>query len=155
MAVYVPHRVRPVEVKLDRASVLTIVGIAALLVLFVLGLSTWRAGGSRFLAPAPGAESGKALLAVSEMRAESRHGYVTITGQATNLSNEPLEDVEAVAELLDARGRLLRVDSALLEFRIVSPGTESPFVIYARDEPGSASYRVRFRTVQRQPIPSR
>ena len=58
-----------------------------------------------------------------------------------------MQDVEAVVELLNGNGKLLNVESALVETSSIAAGEESPFSVHLRDASGATSYRVRFRTL--------
>jgi hypothetical protein len=76
---------------------------------------------------------------------ERSFGFATVTGSATNVGALPLEDVEAVVELLDASGRTLRLEAGLIAYSRLEGGAESPFTVTMPDEPRAVSYRVHFR----------
>ena len=94
-----------------------------------------------------GSNAQGAVVEAGPTRAFREYGFVRVVGTARNLGKRPLGDTEAVVELLDRAGRLLNVESALLEMPSIIPGDESPFSVHLRDASGAASYRVRFRTL--------
>ena len=96
-----------------------------------------------------------AALVVRDSRADRKYDYVTVTGEAANVSGRTLKNVEAVVEFFDQNGRLRKVETALLDLPTALPGEETPFTVQTHDEPGLASYRVRFRHLLGDAIPSR
>ena len=75
---------------------------------------------------------------------ERRLGFVTVTGNATNMTAQPVGDVEAVVELLNADGHPVRVESALLTGSLLGKAS-GPFSVVMNDNPKAVSYRVQFR----------
>ena len=96
-----------------------------------------------------------AVLELRGTHVDRKYDYVTVTGEAANLSTKPLKNVEAVVEFFDDAGNLLKVESALLDMPTALPGQETPFTVQVKDEPGHSSYRVRFRRLLGDVIPSR
>jgi len=124
----------------------------AIVALAVLIAGAWFAGltGTSteltlLASPMVGQVGARPSIKAGAIKTERRHGYVTVTGMATNLTQKPLRNVEAFVEFFDKRGELLRSESALIDIPVLMAGEESPYSIQARDMPDAASYRVRFR----------
>jgi len=101
-----------------------------------------------------GQNSSSPSIKTGAIRVERMHGYVTVTGMVTNLTQGTLKNVEAFVEFFDKRGDLIRSESALIELPMLQAKEESPYSIQARDMPDAASYRVRFRELLGASIPS-
>jgi hypothetical protein len=78
---------------------------------------------------------------------QRRNSSLALSGLVRNPRNgEPLEQLTAVAFLFDREGRFVTSAKADVDFRKLTPGDESPFVI-TLDAPSTvARYRVSFRT---------
>ncbi|HZT42981.1 MAG TPA: FxLYD domain-containing protein [Chthonomonadaceae bacterium] len=89
----------------------------------------------------------KARVGLVSASAERRLGFVTITGSVTNHAARSLSNVEAVAELLDSRGRTIGMESAMIAFDPLPAGEPSPFRVEMMDNTRAVAYRVRFRQI--------
>lgn len=94
-------------------------------------------------------------LVLKSARAERKFQFVSIVGVVQNVSPRDLRNAEAVVELLDEHGNLLRVESAMIGVSALSSGSDAPFKVTMRDADGSAGFRVRFRTLLGSPLPCR
>lgn len=148
MAVYLlPHPQRTHTMR--SAALAGKIGIcliaAAAGALAILGLAVGVS--SRDLNEVRAASAASPSLEVGPTRALREYGYVRVIGTARNITSKPLRDTEAVVELLDRNGKLLNVESALVESPAIQPREDSPFSVHLKDAVGAASYRVRFRTL--------
>jgi hypothetical protein len=82
------------------------------------------------------------LLAVNGVR--GNYGYATVEGQVANVSEKPLENVQAVVEWYDADGKFVSSSSALVEFDPLLPGQTTPFKVMTRMNPAMSRFSVRF-----------
>lgn len=76
---------------------------------------------------------------------DRRLGYVTVTGSISNRVSRPVRSAEAVVELLDASGRIIATESAVIGLDPLAPGDTAPFQVEMPDQPAAVGYRVRFR----------
>lgn len=129
--------------------------VAAVLLLFVtlwfIASGSSSEGKSLSLSVAPSKALAPELSAVS-VSAAKRLGYVTVTGEARNLSQSSLTNVEAVVELLDRRGNITAVESALIGVRQLGASESTPLSIALRDPGESTSFKLRFRTLMGRSI---
>ena len=96
-----------------RASALLFSLVAVLVLAAVGAQALWRAARPRALAvTAPASPGAQVRVASSEV--ERRLGFVTLTGSVANRTAAPLRNVEAVVELLDAKGRPVQMERALI-----------------------------------------
>jgi hypothetical protein len=93
-------------------------------------------------------------IAVRSAQADRQQGYVTITGEAVNISGRRLSLLEAIAETFDKQGQLRGVETALLELPSLRPGESSPFRIHIRETAPLGSYRLRFRRLLGATVPA-
>jgi type II secretory pathway pseudopilin PulG len=78
---------------------------------------------------------------------QRRNASLALTGLVRNPSNgQPVEQLSAVAFLFDREGRFVTSAKADVDFRKLTPGDESPFVITVDAPATVARYRVSFRT---------
>ena len=96
-----------------------------------------------------------AQLGVRGVSLERHDGFLIASGEAFNRTEKPLRNAEAVLELFDAQGKLLKVESGLLELTTLRSGEESPFRLETADVSGVASYRLRFRHLMGAALPAR
>ncbi len=94
-------------------------------------------------------------IAVRCAQAHRQQGYVTVLGEAENISGKTLSSLEAIAETFDEQGRLRGVETALLELLSLRPGESSPFRIHIRETTPFASYRLRFRHLLGATVPAK
>ncbi len=135
-----------------------------LLAVLAIGFTAAALGamvGARMLWPATaelaelaGEESGNPSVILRDSRAERRLGYLTVVGTVANRSGKRLRNVETVVEYFDSAGKLVRVDSGLIESPVIAASAESPFEVHSRDSAEIASYRIRFRTLLGSALPS-
>lgn len=130
-------------------------GMAAVLCVVFLG---WRTLGapdavpppstqSAAQAPAPSATAAVAqALELLSLQHAQQDGTLVISGLVQNpRGSSPLADVHATVVLLAADGVTLATSRAPLDFTILAPGAESPFVIRVPAAGSVARYRVGFR----------
>jgi hypothetical protein len=130
---------------LDTSTNLTIVGIVALIcALWFIGTSP--SSGDHRLQMLANTPNRGAELDASSLLATRRFDYVTVVGEARNVTQKTLNNVEAIVELYDAKGSLIAVDSGLIGVRQLGAGDSTPFSISLRDPGLASSFRVRFRS---------
>jgi hypothetical protein len=122
-------------------AVISLLLLAAGTLAGVFVSSASRSAGLRLdSSAAPGAS-----VALSAASVDRNLGFATVTGTATNFSGRPLQDVEAEVELLDASGRPLHFEAAMIAFSRLDRGAASPFSVTMQDDARAVSYRVHFR----------
>jgi hypothetical protein len=84
-------------------------------------------------------------VALGSAAAERRLGYVTVTGQVANQTQQSLSKVEAVVELLDSHHQTVQMESALIAFNPLPSGHVSPFQVEIPDNSHAVAYRIRFK----------
>lgn len=94
-------------------------------------------------------------IVVRSAQAYRQQGYVTVLGEAENISGKTLSSLEAIAETFDEQGRLCGVETALLELPLLRPGESSPLRIHIRETTPFASYRLRFRHLLGATLPAK
>ena len=62
-----------------------------------------------------------------------------------NLTNESIDNIEAVATIYDENGNFITSESALIDYRPLLAGQTSPFSIMVRKNPAMTDYRVEFK----------
>lgn len=164
MSAYMPVRHRLFGVRAEGASraslagswpLLAMVAVAAVVAGLVLAGRIGAASGSALTElRAPTVGSAAPQLVTLPSSVERRAGYVTVVGEVESRAQTPLSNVEAQVEFFGSDGRLLRVESALIELTPLRPGEESPFRVQTPEADGMASYRVRFRHLLGSAIPS-
>lgn len=97
---------------------------------------------------------GRPALAASQFRVEREQGYVTISGMASNLTQQPLKNIEAMVEFFDRSGSLVKAESALIDLPMLRGNEESPFTVQTRYVSQISTYRIRFRELLGASIPS-
>jgi hypothetical protein len=90
-------------------------------------------------------ERAGASVALASASVERSVGFATVTGNVINHTNQPISNVEAVVELLDAQNKTIRVESALVPFDPLPVGVTAPFRVELTDDSRAASYRVSFK----------
>jgi hypothetical protein len=98
--------------------------------------------------------AGKAVIGLRGLSVERHYGFLTVRGEAANLTKNRLLRTEAIVELFDAGGKLLNVETALLELPNLQSGEESPFTVQTADNTDVVTYRVRFRQLAGPTLPS-
>jgi len=74
-------------------------------------------------------------------------GFMTCSGAVKNLTDGPLEHVEAVIEWYDAADVLQTNDDALIEYDPLLAGQTSPWKVIGRYNPALVGYRVTFKSL--------
>jgi hypothetical protein len=97
---------------------------------------------------------GKAVIGLRGLSVERQYGFLTVRGEAANLTKNRLLHTEAIVELFDSSGKLLNVETALLELPNLQSGEESPFTVQTADNADVVTYRVRFRQMAGPTLPS-
>jgi hypothetical protein len=104
-------------------------------------------GDSTAAAPAEQAVSTEHPLELVSLGHQRRNSSLALTGLVRNPSTgQPVEQLSAVAFLFDREGRFVTSAKADVDFRKLTPGDESPFVITVDAPSTVARYRVSFRT---------
>lgn len=85
------------------------------------------------------------LALPSNLQSERRLGFLNVTGEVVNQTNNPLIHVEAVVELVDSVGKVVQTSSNLVEFDPLPARGKSGFSISLPDNTSALSYRVQFR----------
>ncbi len=129
-----------------RLAALTLLG-SALFMASVVGIS--RLFLNDGLAPSLRLESisGGATVPSAAPKVIRKLGFVAVTGRLANGTSRPLDRLEAVVDLMDRDGRIVRSGSALVERDRVAPGQETAFQVDMPDEPRAAAYRIRYKTL--------
>ena len=83
-------------------------------------------------------------VALGSVTVQRKLGYVTIAGSVSNQIKVPLQDVQAVVELLDSQNRTLTMESALIAFRLLPSKQTAPFRVEVPDDAHAVGYRLRF-----------
>jgi hypothetical protein len=129
--------------------------IAAMVLTVFLGSENRAQSGLVRMASASASQANQQpVIAASQVRVEREQGYVTLSGMASNLTQKPLKNVEAMVEFFDKSGGLVKSESALIDLSALRGGEESPFTVQAKDAAGIAAYRIRFRELLGASIPS-
>ena len=137
---------RPVNRTISNSSTLFIIGLAVVAMFALFGAFNF----ARLFAPTNELKLEKKgtsgfPIALDSSSIERKLGFVSISGSALSESRSPLNHVEAVVELLDAKHHTLKVESALLELDPIPANQTAPFHIELTDNPNAAAYRIRFR----------
>ena len=121
---------------------------AVLLFAIVGGGGYWMVFGSRAVAaPAASNAAEQSPLELVSLRHERKGGKLDVTGLIRNpVGAAAMNRLSAVVFLFDPKGGFLSSARADVDYRTLSPGDESPFVISLDAPPNVARYRVSFRT---------
>jgi len=137
-----------------RTSVLNVTAVLLLFVAFWFIASTPSKETTSLTLSTAAASAANPELKADFVSASRRLGYVTVVGETQNLSSSSLTNVEAVVELLDRRGAIIAVESALIGLKQLAPSESTPFSVTLRDAAHAATFRVRFRTFMGRSIGS-
>jgi hypothetical protein len=135
------------------AAVAAVMALAVAALLFVSrsngpgGGNVQRAGlGARSGSVATTGTTAPAPLELLSLRHERNGEKLTITGLVRNPQNGPrLERISAVAFVFDPSGTFVASERALVDFLVLSPGEESPFVVSVTAPGRIGRYRIGFR----------
>jgi hypothetical protein len=121
---------------------------AVLLFAVIAGGGYWTISGSRADAsPSAASPAGQSPLELVSLRHERKGAKLDVTGLIRNpVSGLAVERLTAVVFLFDQQGGFLSSARAGVDYRTLSPGEESPFVISLDAPANVARYRVSFRT---------
>jgi hypothetical protein len=137
-----PHESSP---WLKRLSVIGAIGIGV--VLLALAMATLTRNSSEAAETASVAPRSNAPLELLSMRHTQQAEGLTITGLVQNpRGGSPLERVTATALLFARDGSFIGSGRAPLDYLLLRPGDESPFVVTVAVSGTVARYRVSFRT---------
>lgn len=73
------------------------------------------------------------------------YDFITVEGKVTNISGEPLENVEAVVSFSDKNGEFVSSDNALVEYKTLLPNQTTPFKVIAHDNPAIKTAHIEFK----------
>ena len=74
------------------------------------------------------------LAEITNERSSSSGTFRTITGLVSNLSDRPLTFVVVEARFLDAKGNVIKTESAYTSPRVIGPGAKAAFKIHTRSD---------------------
>lgn len=123
------------------------------------GSSEWVAVDSRGSistesSPGPDRRSGP-KLELGDWSWSQSHRFAIVEGVVKNLSDKPLERVQAIAQFYAEDGTFITSDSALIEYNPIMPGQESPFKVMATWNPLMKRAKVEFKKMFGGKIESR
>ena len=121
---------------------------AAMLFVLLGGGAYWTlAGGTGAASGVNASAASNAPLELMSLRHERQGGRLSLSGLVRNpAAGAPIEDLAAVAFLIDAQGGFISSARVGVDFKRLAPGDESPFVITVEAPSNVARYRVSFRT---------
>jgi hypothetical protein len=96
--------------------------------------------------PGPAAPAGPDLALLSS-RGYEESTYFMVEGQVKNLSNRPLENVEAVTTWYDKDGGFIKTADALIDFNPILPGQTSTFKTLTPGNPAMTKFSVEFKNL--------
>ncbi|MCE5200531.1 MAG: FxLYD domain-containing protein [Armatimonadota bacterium] len=94
--------------------------------------------------PVPSVEEYQLQLKTWSWSSESED-FVKVEGQVTNLTDEKLENVTAVASFYDSNGEFITSDDALIDYNPILPGQTSPFSVISRYNPAMKKAQIEFK----------
>jgi len=83
------------------------------------------------------------------------YDYFITEGQVKNISNDPIENVEAIVSAYTKDGKFVKSDSALIEYDPIMPGQISPFRVGMTDNPQIEKCKVEFKEFWGAEIPTK
>lgn len=83
------------------------------------------------------------------------YGYFKLAGQVKNISDKPLENVQAVGSTYTKDHQFVKSDSALIEYNPILPGQTSPYEVMGTDNPAIATCEVEFKAMFGGTIPTK
>jgi len=89
--------------------------------------------------------SSAARLQLLHVETNCSDGYADVIGEVSGLEHRSLKDVVAVVELLDSKGMVVGVESALVTDSAVKFGQPTSFVVHLRQSSAATSFRIAFR----------
>jgi hypothetical protein len=97
------------------------------------------------VASVPDAAAGPQARIAGE-RVSREGGYTVITGTVENTSEQPLTLVTVRADFLDARGNVVKSETAYTSPRIIGPGGKATFKINTRRDHRIRTHRLAVQT---------
>lgn len=128
--------------------------LVVIVCLFVAGVVNGPASGG----PASddvGRSAGEPRLELQNFRVYEEYGYSHIDGMVTNISGEPMKNVQAVGEFYTEDGTFVKSAEALLEYNPILPGQSSPFQVLTTTNPAIKKGHVVFKELFGGTIPTR
>lgn len=130
-----------------RAVIAVVLGIAVLSAGAVLDRRARMAGSSAGAVGTAGTLEAPDLALISSREYESASaGFRYVEGKVKNVADEPLKDVMAVVTWADNEGRVIKSDTAAIDFNPILPGQTSAFKTISTRNPAMSGYTVAFKT---------
>jgi hypothetical protein len=85
----------------------------------------------------------------------TEYGYAVLEGQVSNISEEPLKNVAAVASFYDSNGGFVTSSDSLIDYNPILPGQTSPFKVMTTENPSMKKALVEFKELLGGTIPFR
>lgn len=82
------------------------------------------------------------------------YGYAIAEGRVKNISDEPLEAVEAVVEFQTSDEQLVKSGSSIIEYNPILPGQTSPFKVMTTHNPAMKTANIQFKELMGGTIPT-
>src|SRR5438094_423663 len=98
MSAYVPTRAGAMHRAIGIRTLVVAIGMLGLIVTSLLAAPMVFGGGELRVSAM---SDSNPLISVGGLRSEKRLGFVTVTGQAVNVSDQGIKSAEAVVEFLD------------------------------------------------------
>jgi len=73
------------------------------------------------------------------------YGYFKLTGQVKNISDKPIENVQAVGSLYTKDRQFVKSETAIIEYNPILPGQTSPYTVMGTDNPAIESCEIEFK----------
>lgn len=90
-------------------------------------------------------QGGPPLLELISFSCTQEHGYIFVTGEVKNISNESMKNVIAVGNFRTKEGQFVKSTDALLEYNPILPGQTSPFKSGGTTNPAITNCNVSFK----------
>ena len=84
-------------------------------------------------------------LVLLSNRWHTESGYAIMEGQVLNVSEQPLENVEAVATFYDAKGEFVTSDNAVIDYNPILPAQKSSYKVIVTYNPAMRQGGVEFK----------
>lgn len=102
-------------------------------------------GVSIFSDPQPNHNVSTPSLELLSFSCTQEYGYIFVTGEVKNISNEPMKNVVAVGHFRTKKGEFIKSTDALLEYNPILPGQTSPFKSGGTTNPAIEGCEVTFK----------
>lgn len=125
-------------------------GAAGLIALLLVGLflmASFNVGSEVNSSAQDRSSAGAEKLEVQNWRCSESYGYITAEGRVKNISNQPLKNIQVVAEHFAKDGTFITSDSALIEYNPIMPGQISPFKAMTTQNPMMSKCSISFKTL--------